>query len=162
MFFDSWSGLLRVVLVGVPAYVLLIAMLRVAGKRSLAKLNAFDLIVTIALGSTLATVLLSSKVALAEGLAAMALLLVMQFTVAWATSRSAKVEDLVKAEPALLYRHGPLYAAMRRERVSSDELLQVARREGHADLAAVTAIVLESDGSFSVLAENVPDLGRAG
>ncbi|MBA2348949.1 MAG: DUF421 domain-containing protein [Solirubrobacterales bacterium] len=153
MFFDDWSGLLRVILVGVPAYVLLIGMLRVAGKRSLAKLNAFDLIVTIALGSTLATVLLSSDVALAEGLAAMALLLGMQFVVAWAISRSERLEGLVKAEPTLLYRHGFLASAMLKERVSADELLQVARRDGYADLAAVTAIVLESDGSFSVLSD---------
>lgn len=158
MFFDTWSGLARVVLVGVPAYVVLIAMLRVAGKRSLAKLNAFDLIVTIALGSTLATVLLSSSVALAEGLAAMALLLVMQFAVAWVSSRSPRIDGLVKSEPTLLYRHGPLHDAMRRERVSSEELLQVARREGRADLSEVAAIVLESDGSFSVLDE-YPRLG---
>lgn len=153
VFFDSWSGLARVVLVGVPAYVVLIAMLRVAGKRSLAKLNAFDLIVTIALGSTLASVLLSSSVALAEGVSAMALLLGMQFAVAWVSSRSPRIEGLVKSEPTLLYRNGPLHDAMRRERVSGAELLQVARREGRADLSEVAAIVLESDGSFSVLGE---------
>ncbi len=151
MFFDDWSDLLRVILVGSAAYVVLIAMLRVAGKRSLAKLNAFDLIVTVALGSTLASVLLSSDIALAEGVTAMALLLLMQYVVALATSRSAAVERLVKAEPTLLYRHGFLHGAMRSERVSANELLQVARLDGHDDLSEVAAIVLESDGSFSVL-----------
>jgi uncharacterized membrane protein YcaP (DUF421 family) len=67
VFFDDWSGLLRVLIVGVCAYLSLLVMLRGSGKRTLDKLNAFDFIVTVALGSTLATVLLSSDVALVEG-----------------------------------------------------------------------------------------------
>ena len=67
MFFDSWAGLLRVLVVGTLAYAALVLLLRVTGKRTLSKMNAFDLIVTVALGSTLATVLLSKDVALAEG-----------------------------------------------------------------------------------------------
>ena len=55
-------------------YVALIALLRISGKRTLAKLNALDLVVTVALGSTLATVLLSSTVALVEGITTLALL----------------------------------------------------------------------------------------
>jgi hypothetical protein len=67
MLFDDWSGLLRVLIVGTSAYVGLVTLLRFTGKRTLSKMNAFDMIVTVALGSTLATVLLSSDVALAEG-----------------------------------------------------------------------------------------------
>lgn len=67
--FDSWSGVLRVLVVGTLAYLALVAWLRVTEKRTVSKWNAFDLIVTIALGSTLATVLLSKQVALVEGLA---------------------------------------------------------------------------------------------
>jgi hypothetical protein len=66
VFYDDWQGLIRVVVVGSAAYTALIVLLRVSGKRTLAKLNAFDFIVTVTLGSTLATVLLSSTVALAE------------------------------------------------------------------------------------------------
>lgn len=67
MFFDGWTGLLRVLVVGTLAYAALVLLLRVSGKRTLSKMNAFDLVVTVALGSTLATVLLSRDVALAEG-----------------------------------------------------------------------------------------------
>ena len=70
MLFDSWAGLGRVLLVGTLAYVALVLLLRISGKRTLSKLNAFDLVVTVALGSTLATVLLSKTVALAEGVLA--------------------------------------------------------------------------------------------
>ena len=49
MFFSSWQGLLRVLVVGALAYLLLVVLLRVSGKRTLAKMNAFDLVVTVAL-----------------------------------------------------------------------------------------------------------------
>ncbi len=68
MFYDGWLGLVRFLVVGTCGYLALVALLRVSAKRTLAKLNAFDFVVTVALGSTLATVLLSSTVALAEGL----------------------------------------------------------------------------------------------
>ena len=74
MFFDNWSDLLRVVVVGTLAYASLVVLLRISGKRTLSKMNAFDLVVTVALGSTLATVLLTKDVALVEGMLAFALL----------------------------------------------------------------------------------------
>ena len=57
IFFDGWSVLFRTAVVGVLAYVCLIFFLRISGKRTLSKMNAFDFVVTVALGSTLATIL---------------------------------------------------------------------------------------------------------
>jgi uncharacterized membrane protein YcaP (DUF421 family) len=68
MFFQSWSGLARVLVIGFCAYAGLLVMLRVSGKRTLSKMNAFDFVVTVAFGSTIGTILLSKDVALAEGL----------------------------------------------------------------------------------------------
>jgi uncharacterized membrane protein YcaP (DUF421 family) len=152
MFFDSWSGLARVVIVGVLAYLGLVVLLRISGKRTLSKMNAFDLVVTVALGSTLATILLSKDVALAEGLLALATLIALQFIIAWLSVRSERVSTLVKAEPALLlYRGRFLHAALRRERVTEGEVRSAVRQSGHGDLGAVEAVVLETDGSFSVV-----------
>jgi uncharacterized membrane protein YcaP (DUF421 family) len=53
LFFSGWPGLVRTLVLGVLSYLLLIAILRVSGKRTLSKMNAFDLVVTVALGSTL-------------------------------------------------------------------------------------------------------------
>lgn len=161
MFFDGWSGLVRVLVMGTCAYAALLAVLRISGKRTLAKLNAFDFVVTVALGSTLATVLLSSSVALAEGVTALGLLVGLQYAVAWASVRSSRVEHLVKSSPTLLYREGFLHGAMRRERVTADEVAQAARGQGYADLGAVAAVVLETDGTLSFLPETPPlDAGR--
>lgn len=152
MFFDSWQGIARVGIVGTLAYVALVVLLRVSGKRTLSKLNAFDLVVTVALGSTLATVLLSRDVALAEGVTAFALLVGLQLVITWLSVRSRRISSMVKAEPALLLFRGRLLdAALRRERVTRDELLAAVRASGRAGLEQVHAVVLESDGSLNII-----------
>ena len=152
MFFDSWMGLARTVLVGVCAYTALLLLVRISGKRTLSKMNAFDLIVTVALGSTLATILLSKDAALAEGVLALALLIFLQLVITWLSVRSKRISRLVKAEPRLLFHRGEfLWSAMKRERVNKGELLQAMRSQGVSSLAEVEAVVLETDGSFSVL-----------
>jgi len=55
MFFNNLAGLGRVLIVGTLAYIALLAMLRVSGNRTLSKMNAFDLVVTVAPGWTLAS-----------------------------------------------------------------------------------------------------------
>ena len=152
MFFDGWGGLVRVALVGVLAYAGLVLLLRISGKRTLSKMNAFDLVVTVALGSTLATILLSSSVALAEGLLAFALLIFLQFAVTWVSVRSQTVRRLVKNEPRLLAYEGEfLHDAMRTERVTEEEVEAAVRQQGVGDLGDVGAAVLETDGSVTVV-----------
>jgi uncharacterized membrane protein YcaP (DUF421 family) len=152
MFFHSWADIGRTFLIGALAYAALVLMLRVSGKRTLSKMNAFDLVVTVALGSTLATILLSKDVALAEGLAAFALLILLQFVVATLSVRSQGFQKLVKAQPALLYYDGAfLDGSMRRERVTREEIIAAARAQGVLSMSDAAAVVLETDGSFSVL-----------
>ena len=128
MFFDGWQGLLRTLVVGVLAYAALVVFLRLSGKRTLSKMNAFDLVVTVALGSTLATVVLSKDVALAEGLLALALLIALQWVVAWGSQRSKRISGLVKSEPQILYHRGQMIeAALKRERVTPEEIAAAAR-----------------------------------
>lgn len=152
MLFQSWYDLLRVVVVGASGYAGLILILRATGKRTLAKMNAFDLIVTISLGSALSTLILSSEVSISEGLLALALLCGLQYAVAFASTRSARFRKLIKAEPTLLFFRGHhLPAMLKQERVSEEEVVAAIREQGVADLASVTAVVLETDGSFSVV-----------
>jgi purine-cytosine permease-like protein len=62
VFFDSWSAIGKTAVIGVLAYAALVATLRISGKRTLSKMSAFDLVVTVALGSTLSTIMLDSNV----------------------------------------------------------------------------------------------------
>ena len=152
MWFDNWQGIARVVVIGLSAYAALIALLRISGKRTLSKLNAFDLVVTVALGSTFATVLLSKDVALAEGIAAFAVLIFGQCAIALLSVHFAGVRRVVKSEPrVLLYRGRLLNDAMREERVTADEIASVVRGAGLGSLEQAGAVVLETDGSFHVL-----------
>ncbi len=152
MFFDNWAGLARVLVLAPLAYAALVVMLRVSGKRTLTKLNAFDLVITVALGSTLATILLSESVALAEGLLALALLIGMQFAITWASVRSESIQAWIKARPTLVMHRGRfLDDVLRAERVTREELLHVLRSGGVTDPANVASVVLETDGSFTVL-----------
>lgn len=155
MFFSDWMGLARVLIVGALAYAALVLWLRISGKRTLSKWNAFDFIVTIALGSTLATVLLSKQVALAEGVVAFALLIALQFVITWLSVRSPHVRGLIKAEPTLLLKQGRLLPpALRSQRVTESEVRAAVRSAGFAALEDVYAVVLETDGSFSVIKES--------
>jgi uncharacterized membrane protein YcaP (DUF421 family) len=114
-------------------------------------MNAFDLVVTVALGSTFASVLLSKNVALVEGVFALALLVALQFAVAWLAVRSSFVRRIVKADPRLLVWRGELLEpGMRAERVNRDEVLAAVRAQGISSLDSVGAVTLETDGSITV------------
>ena len=161
-FYDGWSAPLRVVLVGTAAYLALIVLLRITGTRTLSKMNAFDFVVTVALGSTLATILLSKETAWVEGVTALALLIFLQWLITWLATRSELVTRLIKAEPVLLLRDGQLlHQAMRRSRVIEADILQAVREQGKGSLDEVAAIVLETDGSFSVVHRGAGSSGSA-
>ena len=156
MFFQGWGDLIRTLLVGIRAYGALVALLRFSGKRTLSKMNAFDLVVTVALGSTLATVLLSEDVSLAEGIVALSVLIGMQFAIAWLSVRSRRVNRLIKSEPRVLVLRGRALAdSLREERVVEEEVLAALREQGIASLDGVEAVILETDGSFSVVHRSV-------
>lgn len=150
--FKGWESIGRTLFVGILAYVGLLLFLRISGKRTLSKMNAFDLVVTVSLGSTLATIIMSRQTGLADGLTALALLIGLQFSVAWLSVRWAGFRKLIKSEPTLLFYQGKhLHGAMRRERVTEDEVLAAMRDSGVAEPGTTTAVVLETDGSFTVV-----------
>ena len=152
MFFDDWFGIARIVIIGVLAYGALIFWLRISGKRTLSKWNAFDFVVTIALGSTLATVITSKDVVFAEGFAALVLLIGLQFILTFLSVRIDFLKKIVKSEPVLLFDQGEfLPEAMRRERVTESEIRAAIRSKGIAAVEEVEAVVLETDGEFSVI-----------
>ena len=151
MFYQDWSGIVRTLVVGTLGYAFIVVTLRVVGNRTLAKLNAFDMVVTVAMGSVFASMLLSEGVALLEGAVAFALLCALQFAVAWGSVRSQRFAHLVRSQPVLLVKDGrPLEPALHSSRVTHDELHAVLRSQG-TELKETGAVFLESDGTFSVM-----------
>lgn len=142
--FSSATTLIRTLVVGVLAYISLVLLLRLSGRRTLSKLNAFDLVVTVALGSTFATILLNRNVSLAEGVLAFALLIGLQYVVTWSSVRVAWVRRTVTGEPALLFFRGHFLGdAMRVAGVTEDEVRAAARSQGLAALDGIEAVVLD-------------------
>lgn len=153
MFFDSWDNIYRVIVVGIAAYAGLIVLLRLSGNRTLSKMNSFDLVVTVAFGSTLSTILINRDVSLAEGLVALALLVLLQLVITWCSVRSSLVNSIVKTRPTVLLRGGELcHDALKRERVTADEIMAAVRKQGRGSLHAIDIVILEADGSLSVIA----------
>ena len=133
--FKGWESIGRVLFVGILAYTGLLFFLRISGKRTLSKMNAFDLVITVALGSTFSTIIISRQTGLADGLTALALLIALQYSVAWLSIRWPWFQDLIKSEPTLLFHQGNyLWQALRRERVAEGEVLAAIRGSGVAQL----------------------------
>src|SRR5690606_20304711 len=101
IFFDNWQSLGRTFFITILAYLSMIILLRVSGKRTLSKMNAFDFIVTVALGSSLATVALNKNVPLADGALAFFLLIFLQFLITWLSMRKKIEKRMVTSEPTL-------------------------------------------------------------
>jgi uncharacterized membrane protein YcaP (DUF421 family) len=84
--------------------------------------------------------------------AAFALLIGLQLVITWLSVRTRVVPALVKSTPTLLvFRGQQLDEAIRTQRVSEEEVLQAVRQQGFASAAEVHGVVLETDGSFSVI-----------
>ncbi|REC95730.1 DUF421 domain-containing protein [Kushneria indalinina] len=147
------NPIMHTIVVGILSYVALIIVLRVSGKRTLSKWNAFDFVTTIALGSILATALTSTQVSLAQSVTAFIVIVLLQFVITFTSVRSRGVLKLIKSQPTLLLFKGQYCDdAMQRERVVKAEILAAVRERGMADIEQVHAVVLETDGAFSVIA----------
>lgn len=152
MWAGSWGGVGRVLVSGAVAYVFLVVLLRWSGKRTLSKLNAFDLVVTVAMGSTLGSVVLSGEVPLAEGAAGFVILVLCQLILARASVGSGRFSGWVRSTPRLLLADGTLREeALVAERITRQEVLAALRQAGIGRIEDTGAVVLETDGSLSVL-----------
>lgn len=161
MFFTSWDSLLRIVVIGVSSYLGLIVMLRVSGNRTLSQMNSFDFIITIAMGSTFSSGLLDRNVALADTLAALFLLISLQFILTKLSIKSSKFNQLIKADPVLLFHKGEfLQDAMMKARVSEDEILSALREDGISTFSQVDVVVLETNGKISAIPKQISGESR--
>jgi uncharacterized membrane protein YcaP (DUF421 family) len=150
--FESWPHVLHAMVMGVLVYVGMVLAVRSFGHRSLSKMSAFDFVVTVSIGSAMGSAVTSRDVTVLEAMAAVVTLLLMQFIMAEVCGRWRKLEIHIKGRPVLIVYNGKcVEQAMRRESVSQQDVLTAARGEGAASLAEVHAMVLETDGSFSVI-----------
>lgn len=152
LLFGGWEPVARILVVGTVAYAVLILLHRVSGTRTLARMNGFDFLVTVALGSAFGRILTARSVAVAEAVTAFTLLVVLQYAVTWLRVRSPTFSRAVTAPPTLLFYQGQLvHEAMRRERITEGDLHTALREHGLGSLEQAEAIVLEPDGRIAVV-----------
>ncbi len=134
-------------------YLFLLIAFRLAGKRQLGTMTAFDLVVLLVISNVVQNALIGNDNSLGGGLLGATVILVLNAIVAWVTFRYKRVERVVEHTPTVLVKHGRILREnLRRERLSLQELRAALRREGIASLGNVRYVLLEEDGHLSVIA----------
>lgn len=136
----------------VMAYLAAIVLFRVTGKRTLSQMNAFDFVITLALGSTLASMCLDRSIPLIDGLVVFTLLVSLQLVLTFLSVRVKFLKKAITSQPRLLvYKGEVLWPALKKERVTQEELNMAARRKGLDNIGDIDAIVMETTGKLTVI-----------
>ncbi|MBD3629954.1 YetF domain-containing protein [Cyclobacterium sp.] len=152
IWFESWESLIRTICLTTMGYIAMVFLLRVSGKRTLSKMNAFDFIVTIALGSCLASVALNKNIPLTDGVTAISLFIAFQYLLTWLSVRKKEVKSLITNSPSLLFYKGEfLYEAMKKERITVEEIYRSGRQQGISKLDEVNMVILETTGEITLI-----------
>lgn len=134
-------------------YVLLLVMLRASGKRRLAELTPFDLVLLLIIAEVTEPAMLPpDHKSFGAVLVAVVTLVLADLTMGWLRWRSKSMATLVEGNALVLVVNGkPHPECMAREHVTTDEILEAARGVGLTRLAQIRFAVLESDGQISVI-----------
>ncbi len=148
----SWRTVGYVVLATVATYVSTIVAVRLAGRRTVAELSAFDVVVTVAIGSLVASTASSTDPSYVQGMTALVTLLLLQVGIAALRQRSAMLRRLLDFKPDTVVngKRVDLPAGPLTSQITLDELQSKLRELGVFDLDEVTLVVVEPTGGLSV------------
>lgn len=159
---SAWSFLLpeapvwQLLLRGVIVYAFLVTALRLGGRRELAQMTTFDLVLVLILSNAVQNAINAGDNSLGGGLISAAVLLLLNWCVGWASYRWRWFRRLVQGRPLRLVSHGKLHLrALRRERITLEELRSAIRKQGIATISECQSVVLEGDGTLTALREGV-------
>ncbi len=137
----------------VLVYVFLVVGLRLAGKRELAQLNAFDLVVLLTLSNTVQNAIIGPDNSVLGGVIGATTLLVFNYVVVRFVFAHPKVERFIEGDAELLVRGGKVLAErLRAEGITLNELEAVSRRQGFGSLNEVDKAILEANGGITFVA----------
>lgn len=152
IFYNDWESFFRALILTFIAYISMILLLRISGKRTLSKMNAFDFIITIALGSSLASIATSKNLTIADGIAVFGILIFMQFLITWLSVRIKYFKRIITSEPSiLLYKGKIIETNIRKERVTIEEIKNAVRSKGISNLDNIDIIILETTGDITII-----------
>lgn len=133
-------------------YVFLVAGLRLLGKRELGQMSLYDFVLVVVLGNAVQNAMLGNDTTLGGGLIAAVTLLLLNRAVAGAVERSKRLERLLVGEPVILLHDGTvLKDVLKRQGITTDQMLAALREHGIDTASDAHLAVLEVDGSISVV-----------
>jgi uncharacterized membrane protein YcaP (DUF421 family) len=136
------------------SYSVVMILLRIARKRTLSQMTAFDMIIPLTLGPILASTILPGGVTLIEGLTAFGFLVGLHSLVSRMTFRYPSISKLLEHDPVLLFYRGQFIDHnLSRENIAKHEIRQAVRRVGLAEMSNIRAVILEPTGSINVVQE---------
>ncbi|TDS12024.1 uncharacterized protein DUF421 [Maribacter caenipelagi] len=151
LFNTSWETVMLISASAIGIYVAIILLTRIIGKRSFSKMSSFDFAMTVAVGSIVATTILSSSVKLIEGLVGLTMIYVLQISIALAR-RNKTVQNMVDNSPLLLMDGEKIISSnLRKARVTEGDLRSKLREAHVTDLSQIKAVIFETTGDISVL-----------
>ncbi len=160
--FSDWDRVTGIATSSLLFFVIIIVFVRISGKRTTSQMNNFDWIITVAVGSLAASGIMLRDTAISDAVAAIVALFIAQWAVTWAIVRSEVVSKVVKATPTLLMHKGEyIDAAMMKTRVSKAEIDAALRSNGMADCSEADWVILETDGSMTVIPRQDRAIGKA-
>ena len=143
-----WEYLLRAVVV----YVVLLAMIRISGKRTMGQFTPFDVLLIVLLGNAVQNALLGSDQSLIGGLLLAGVLIALNWSTGFLASRSRRAEKIIEGVPVVLAKDGKVFEdVLRRELVSFNDFQEALRQSGEIALHDVRWAILETDGRISVV-----------
>jgi uncharacterized membrane protein YcaP (DUF421 family) len=150
--FPSLHVLLEIVVRTAVIYVIVLAGVRLSGKREVGQMTPFDLTLLLLISNAVQNAMTGPDTTLAGGIVAATTLLVMNYFVAEVSGGNRRFRKFVQGQPSLLVHDGQVIAShMAKEHVSIDELQRAMREHGIATCHDVALAVLEVDGSISFL-----------
>jgi uncharacterized membrane protein YcaP (DUF421 family) len=142
---------LEKVLRSVAVYLFLVVALRLAGKRELAQLNTFDLVVLLLLSNTVQNAIIGDDNSLLGGLLGAAVLLIVNYAIVRMGFGHPALARTLQGTATVLVEHGrTLDANLRRYLISREELAAAARRQGARHIADIDTAILEANGTLTV------------
>jgi uncharacterized membrane protein YcaP (DUF421 family) len=135
----------------VVVYLALVLLLRVFGKRELAQLNPFDLVVLLSLSNTVQNAIIGEDNSVTGGIIGAVSLLTINWIVVRILFRSPRLNRALEGRPAVLIREGHIdRKALEREALTREELVEVIHRQGFEHLHDVHRCELEPNGTFYI------------
>ncbi|MFN7949351.1 MAG: DUF421 domain-containing protein [Blastocatellia bacterium] len=145
----------------VIVYIFLVVALRVFGKRELAQLNPFDLVVLLSLSNTVQNAIIGEDNSVTGGLIGAFTLLAANYLVVRFLFRHRRLDQLIEGEPTALIEEGKVrHKALASELLTESELLTVAHRQGFTRLSEIERCVLEPGGTFYIQGRTPPVIER--